>query len=228
MPYLRYLDSLAQGWPHISYLADFMKVTTSPPKQKFLTEEDRRERASRTKVAILTFEPGSPVHRVNCDTSIDLSQACNRTSDNHDDVYARLIVVEDLSRDVIEILGSRFDIKPEFFRSHISDYMWYNARDPWVEHLELDIMARNQPFLQIRYIQTQYFRDKESYHQARRQAGGFNVLRRVDKDGNWVRGIDIPDSDVGLIRTQTSLWVRPNRHGERGTLGESEDGHSAY
>ena len=204
-----------------------MKVTTSPPKQRFLTEENRRERASRTKVAILTFEPGNPVHRVDCDTSTDLFQACNKTSDDHDDVYARLIVVEDLSRDVIEILGSRFDIDPNLFRSHISDYMWYNARDPWVEPLELHIMAREKSYFQMRYIQTQYFRDKESYHEARRQAGGFNVLRRVDKDGSWVRGIDIPDSDVGLIRSQTSLWIRPNRHGENGTLGKSKCGRSA-
>lgn len=120
---MRYLESLAQGWPHISYLADFMKVTTAPPKQKFLNDQDRRERGSRTKVAMLTFESNTPVQRVDFSDIQNLSNALNEPRNSHDDVHARLFVVEDLSRDVIEALGARFDVDPLFFRGHISDYM---------------------------------------------------------------------------------------------------------
>ena len=219
---MKYLESLAHGWPHVSYLADFMKVTTAPPKQRLLTEQDRREKASRTKVATLTFAPDTPVQRVDYLDINDLSDALNGPlSGQHNDVFARLFVLEDLSRDVIEAFGARFDVDPLFFRGHISDYMWYNTRDPWVELPDLDIMCRKRSYLHVRYIQTRYFRTQDSLRRAKWESGGFNVLRRVDGDGNWVTGLDIPNSDVGLIRSKTSFWIRPNKPGEKGVLGKS-------
>lgn len=224
-PYLRYIESLAQGWPHISYLADFMKVTTSPPKQRFLTELDKAERASRTKVAMLTFEPGARVCRVDFSDIKELSEALDGPGNSHNEANVRLFVVEDLSRDVIEALGARFDIDPQFFRGHISDYMWHNTRDPWVELPELDIASRKRSYLHVRYVQTRYFRSEDSLKRARWETGGFNVLRRVDRDGNWVRDFDIPNSDVGLIRSRTSLWIRPNKNEEKGVLGTFKTPH---
>lgn len=218
-PYMRYLESLAQGWPHISYLADFMKVTTAPPKQKFLNDQDRKEKASRTKVAMLTFDPNSAVRRDDFSNINDLSSALSESQSKHDQVHARLFVVEDLSRDVIEALGARFDVDPLFFRGYISDYMWHNTRDPWVELPDLDMTSRNRSYLHVRYVQTRYFRSEDDLRMAKWEAGGFNVLRRVDKDGNWVPGLDIPKSDVGLVRSRTSLWIRPNKPGENGVLG---------
>ena len=216
---MRYLESLAEGWPHISYLADFMKVTTAPPKQKFLNDQDRRERASRVKVSMLTFEPNAAVHRDDYVNIKELNTALNGDQVTHDNVYARLFVVEDLSRDVIEAFGARFDIDPLFFRGHLSDYIWYNSRDPWVELPDLDVMSRKRSYLHVRYAQTRYFRSEDSLKRAQQQAGGFNVLRRVDQDGNWVPDVDIPKSDVGLIRSRASLWIRPNKPGETGVLG---------
>lgn len=46
---------------------------------------------------------------------------------NDPSVKLRLFVVEDLSREVIEALGSKFDIDPSFFREHLVDYVWYNV-----------------------------------------------------------------------------------------------------
>lgn len=218
---MRYLESLAQGWPHISYLADFMKVTTAPPKQKFLDEQDKRERASRTKVAMVTFEPDATVHRVDFSTISQLSTALSGPQSIHDDIHARLFVVEDLSRDVIEALGARFDVDPLFFRGHISDYMWHNTRDPWVELPDLDMTSRQRLYMHVRYTQTRYFRSEKSFKGAQWEAGGFNVLRRVDRDGSWVPDVDIPNSDIGLVRSRTSFWIRPNKPGEKSVLGMS-------
>lgn len=218
-PYMRHIESLSQGWPHISYLADFMRVTTSPPKQRFLTELDKAERASRTKVAMLTFEPNTYVSRADYSNIKELSEALDELGKSHNEANVRLLVVEDLSRDVIEALGARFDIDPLFFRGHISDYMWHNTRDPWVELPDLDVTSRKRPYMHVRYVQTRYFRSEWSLKRAKWEAGGFNVLRRVDKDGNWVRDVDIPNSDVGLIRSRTSLWIRPNKYEEKGVLG---------
>lgn len=218
-PYMAYLESLSQGWPHISYLADFMKVTTAPPKLRFLAEEDKIKRANSTKVAVLSFEPKSAVHKDEFSEIEQLSTYLNKPGNDHDNVHARLFIVEDLSRDVIEELGARFDVDPSFFRGHISDYMWNNTRDPWVELPTLDALARKQPYYHVRYVQTRYFRDEAALNKARWEAGGFNVLRRVDKDGNWVPGADIEGSDVGLVRSRTSFWIRPNKNGETGVLG---------
>ena len=196
-----------------------MRATTSPLKLRFLSSQQQLERAARTNVSMLTFEPHSTVRRVDFSTSRDLAEALNGPANDHDDTSARLFVVEDLSKDVIESFGSRFDVDPLFFRTHISDYMWNNTRDPWVELPNLDFMASKRSYLHVRYVRTRYFRTEEELSHARFEAGGFNVLRRIDKDGNWVEGADIPGSDVGLIRSNVSLWIRPNRNEQTGVLG---------
>ncbi|KAL9103295.1 MAG: hypothetical protein Q9163_001637 [Psora crenata] len=218
-PYMAHLESLAQGWPHISYLADFMRVTTSPPRLRGLKPEDQMERASRTKVACLTWDANGAVSRSDFVQIDSLTGFLADSVKDKENVYARLFVVEDLSRDVIEALGTRFDIDPSFFRSHIADYMWYNTRDPWVELPDLDLTSRKRSYLHVRYVQTRYFRSEESLVKARQEAANFNVLRRVDKDGNWVAGVDTAGSDVGLVRSRTSLWIRPNKNGETGLIG---------
>ena len=220
---MKYLESLGRGWPHILYLADFMKVTTAPPKQKFLNDQDKIERASRTKVVMLTFEPDTPVHRVDYSNISDLSTALNGLREARNDAHARLFVIEDLSRDVIEAVGARFDVDSLFFRGHISDYMWYNPRDSWVELPDLDITSRKRSYLHVRFFQTRYFRSEDSLTKARWEAGGFNVLRRVDRDGHWIEEIDIPNSDVALVRSRTSFWVRSNKPGEKGVIGKSQN-----
>lgn len=170
---------------------------------------------------MLTFEPNAPVRRVNIFNIQDLSSALSGPRCTNDGAHPRLFVVEDLSREVIEAFGARFDVNPLFFRGHISDYMWYNTRDPWVELPDLDIASRKRSFMHVRYVHTRYFRDEGSLRRAKWEAGGFNVLRRVDKEGNWVPGLDMPNSDVGLVRSRTSLWIRPNKPGEKGVLGTS-------
>jgi len=61
---------------------------------------------------------------------------------NHNPEHARLFIVEDLSRDVIETFGAQYDIDPLFFRGHISDYLWYNTRDPWTELQDLSHISQ--------------------------------------------------------------------------------------
>lgn len=46
---------------------------------------------------------------------------------HNEDLTLRLFVVEDLSREVIEALGSHFDIDPMFFRAHVEDSVWHNV-----------------------------------------------------------------------------------------------------
>lgn len=52
----------------------------------------------------------------------------------------RLVVVQDLPRDVIELLGIYLDIQPSLLREYIADRAEYNTYDPWVDRPTFDII----------------------------------------------------------------------------------------
>lgn len=189
-----------------------------------LVPEDREERLKRLHVAVLDFSDG---HEIRCQKfkSPDSPQALSDFLDSSPWTdkrnSARLIVVEDLSSVVVELLGSRYDINPQFFRGQLGDYTWYNTRDAWVETPALDSLLKSQSFLRFRYVQPRYFEDDESIQKARRQAGSFNVLRRIDFDNSNKAWADAEGSHVGLVRCSTSVWVRPNKSEDQGWLGKA-------
>lgn len=91
------------------------------------TEQNRLERFERANICVLEYaRQKAEVGKTSITTAIGLEEYLSR---DHDDpsVGLRLFVVEDLSRGVIEALGSTFDIDPSFFREHIVDYVWYNV-----------------------------------------------------------------------------------------------------
>jgi hypothetical protein len=225
MPYLGHIKAISGGWPHLRYLADWMQVSTAPVKWKFIKEADpsvREERASRTKVAMIGFQPGKEVELKRANNTAELSDILKDQAVCGSVSFGRLFIVEDLSRDVIELLGAEFDIDPLFFREHISDYMWYNTRDPWVELPDLKVVSRTRSFFSMRYFQARYFRSRDSLERARTQSGFFNVLRRVEDDENQNPHFDSPGSMVGLVRRRASLWIRPKKSNETGFLGKLE------
>ena len=192
-------------------------------------ESEVRERARRTKVAVLDFVTipngtipnGTKVRRKDCENPKELAEALSLPQDKRDDVTARLYVVEDLSSDMIEALGAKFDIDPLFFRNQMGDYMWNNPRDEWVDLPSLDAVSRKRSFFSIRYFQPRYFRSEKSYNEGITQMSKFNVLRRMDNNRPW-EGTPLYDtrgSDVGLVRSKMSLWVRQNAPNESIVLG---------
>ncbi|KAL8792418.1 MAG: hypothetical protein Q9195_005032, partial [Heterodermia aff. obscurata] len=211
--YLNHLDYLTDnGWPQLRYLADFMRVTASPPNWRFLSPEEIQERACRTKAVLFVFHPDR-VQMLDINTIQQLQHALDQMPGIDDAIEfpPHLFVVEDLSRDVIECLGTHLDVDPMLFRGHISDYVWYNIRDPWIELPDLDIVHRQRSCFSIRYAQTRYFRDEEGLRKARAETGRFNVLRRVDRNGNWETGPDLPSSNIGTVRSKMSFWVQPRK-----------------
>jgi hypothetical protein len=184
-----------------------------------LTEHDKRERRQRLKIAMLDFKPQKKIQRTTFENLVELQGTLQRQLDHPDEIPARLFVVEDLSSDVIETLGGYLNIPPAFFRGHMSDYMWYNTRDPWVELPELEILAAKHSYFHMRYVQPRYFKDQESVQRAKRELGGFNVLRRLDTRDDRSHTLDQPGSVVGMVRCKASLWIRPNKQNEAGVLG---------
>lgn len=92
-----------------------MEVTCSPPKWKYLRregdEDARSERAARTKICLIDYtNRGMKTSKVFDDSAL-LKRALEEHPQTTESRQARLIVVEDLSRDVIEALGMSLSSK---------------------------------------------------------------------------------------------------------------------
>ena len=220
MPYLQHVKNVAKDWPHLRELADFMQVSTSPLKWKFLDSCDIQERAARTRVSMLMFYNDRETSRRDFTRSNELVDALQGIVKEEHDFEARLFVVEDLSRDVIEALGSSFDIDPLFFRNQLADHIWYNIIDPWVEMPDLEMFAKKRNFFHMRYIQTGYFKNQESFDRAREEAGTFNVFRRPDNDYNHKKFFDGPNAMVARTRSRVSFWYDRTSRGRSGVTGK--------
>ena len=184
------------------------------------------DRAKRTRIAVLDFSPTLEPARTDwqdIQSSARLNQLLAEPAFIQDPEFARIFVVEDLSRDVIEALGAHYDIDPLFFRAQISDYLWYNVRDPWVELNDLEQIASERNFFNIRYMRPRYFAAEDSINKAKDNLGSFNVLRRLEQDLSWkVRKHRNPKGPtVGVVRSKTSIWIRKNKPNEKGIVGKS-------
>jgi len=172
---------------------------------------------------MLEFSPSAPPIRRDIHSSDKLTLLLDDLQDLPEG-HTRLFIVEDLSRDVIEALGSTYDIDPLFFRSHINDYLWYNTQDPWAELGELPSISQSRRFWNFRYMRPRYFQDQAQLELAIEQMGAFNVLRRLEQDLSYrvrkLRRNLTKEPPVGSLRTKSSLWIRENGKGEYGTVGK--------
>ncbi|KAF5007570.1 hypothetical protein FDECE_6101 [Fusarium decemcellulare] len=269
--YLAYVKTLTPRWPQLELLADFMEVGTVPTRWCiFPGEEEDKNAASRyvypAPIEERKNEQNRRAHKMNValieynstDTpqlkrfqydagnlvpgADELQKAIALANEKERDVTFSLFVVEDLSRDVIEMLGSGFDIDPMFFRSHIAEYVWNNIRDRWREPPLLEIDAHQREWFQMRLVRSRYFSNEGELHEAKKCVDDFNVLRRMDADQNqifwdkdprpsvrkrfkehilhWINPADPIDpheervnAKVGHIRSRATFWLRPRNEG---------------
>lgn len=189
----------------------------APVPDAQLTRDDR---ARRTNVCKLDYLKDGGVHSTRYTSPETLRMEGLSRSDSDAATKFRLFVVEDLSRDVIEILGSHFQIDPSFFRAHILDYAWYNVRDPYRDPPNLNIVARHQPWVQFRFAMARYFSSSDEFQEGFKEAERFNVHRRPDDDANNYSFWDKEDAIIGVSRAKASFWVQePTPAGEPG-IGE--------
>jgi hypothetical protein len=195
-----------------------MTVSTVPLRCKNLTVEERHERLNRVNISVVEYGTEMRAQDLKSPDELDEFLEELRVEKEHPD--GRLLVVQDLSTCMIEKLGATFDIEPGFFRSQIGDYVWLNTRDPQAEIPNLEAFSSSSNYFSIQYVQPRYFETQESLKNAKAQAESFNVLRRIDHDGRFKAWSDMSGSDVGLVRSKASLWVRPNRSEQNGWLGK--------
>lgn len=229
-PYLAHIKSLSGAWPSLRLLADFMEIGTSPARWNDLEKKppkerdlEIQERASRTTITRLDYLPSGVVPRV-YNTSNKLKEALENEAQETEASKGRfrLYIVEDLSRDVIELLGGHYDIEPAFFREQIFDYAWYNTRDRWVDPPQLNVTTKSQRWLQLRFPSIRYYKSPENFVQGGKEYDAFNVLRRHEDDINNKSKWDDQNALVGLARTRGSLWLSgEGRAGKaRGSIGK--------
>ncbi|TRX88044.1 hypothetical protein FHL15_011046 [Xylaria flabelliformis] len=218
-PYLQFIKSISTAWPHLRYLADFMEVSTIPLKWEVIrnNKAERQDRAQRTNISILDSSyTGTTLYKNRVTKWDELKMSLEvRLVEN---TALRLILVEDLSRQVIEILGAKFDIDPNFFRDHIDDYSWYNIRDRWMVPTNLTASVWRQKWIRVRFVRPRYFRTKELLQKAREESARFNIYRRPEDDLNQWPEID-GEGVVGLTRTKVSMWVDHSSSENSQTIG---------
>lgn len=156
----------------------------------YLKEQERDKRASRVRVCQLKYYRDNTVKRH--EEYTNTQQLNNALKECHGEDYSknehgsptalRLFVVEDLSRDVIEQLGYHFDIDPDFFRSHIDDYVWFNVRDPFWNPPCPQMEMRRRSWLQLRFSRSRFFSSSANFDKGQDAANKFNVSRKLYED----------------------------------------------
>jgi hypothetical protein len=228
-----HIQALSTAWPNLELLSDFMKIGTTRSRWSTLGQKkrenlsawdaERDQRAEKTNVCRLDY---SDTGSVTSTDYTDIDQLRAALNPNLTGIHAnspspalRLYVIEDLSRDVIEVLGAHYDIEPAFFRYHIVEYAWYNVRDPWRDPPNLDVVVRKQNWVHIRYATGRYFEKSQDFKDACEIFNSFNVLRRPDDDTSNKSFWDEDDAIVAMTRSKASLWWKPGE--EKPKIGMS-------
>lgn len=233
--YLRLVRTASEAhWAHLRLLADFMEIGRIPRSwEKDLLPKDQQQRWGRTNIRIIDYSGEGVVRNevVHDDTGLDAGKLKSKLLEKgQGDTEFRLYVVEDLSRNVIEVLGTEFQIDPEFFRAHIVDYSWYNVRDRWREPRPLEVFRKRRNWFQIRWMTARYCETEKDFEHAAEEAKGFNILRRPDHDGSkgwW----DSEKAVVAQTRSKASYWLKPEktskpRLGKKGAWLKNQCGRS--
>jgi hypothetical protein len=185
---------------------------------------EREERWSRTNVTIVTEKSESlPEFLVITDVGnlkyMTLASAPTRSMMPADEQCYRLFIVEDLSTQVIETLGSRYNIDPHFFREQLNDNAFYNVRSAWASTPTLFASKKRRKWFRIRNVRLRYHPSEISYANARLEASKFNIVRRLDDDCNNWQYQDVPGSVVSICRTRTTIWVGEDGKNNKNPVG---------
>jgi len=218
------------SWIHLRLLADFMQIGTDPKQWEHMKQqaesyvklgENVKARLAKTKVCRLDYYDTEmkKIKSENFNSSEKLTQDVELKMKNSSIQFC-LYVVEDLSGDVIEALGSKLGIEPSFFRAHIADYAWYNVRDRWRDPPNLDVIGRRQRWFQLRYVTARYFKSRGEFNTAKNEAANFNILRRPDDDLSNKSWWDEKDAIVGLTRSRATFWLKPEHVAGAPAIGE--------
>ncbi|CAG5175184.1 uncharacterized protein ALTATR162_LOCUS7996 [Alternaria atra] len=222
LPYLAHIKSLSTSWRTLRHLADWMQVGTTPLRWNEIKHHPKEleERRNKTNVTFVEYHPAAAPKTTAIKTPALLHETLQSLSHEHmKEPPLRLFIVEDLSQQVIELLGARFDLDPLFFREQIDDYVWHNTRDPWASPPSLISSMKHRPWFRMRNMRLRYFKTETEFQDSRLEANSWNVLRRPDNDENHWHYQDGQGAVVSIMRTRTTMWIGKDKKCGNGTVG---------
>ncbi|GIZ46833.1 hypothetical protein CKM354_000994200 [Cercospora kikuchii] len=210
--YLRFVKKASKADVQLEYLAHWMEVSTSPLKWRFLRNfpDSREERARRVKACVLDYSAQILMRTEHC---ADANVLKDTISSVTPDCKLRIIIVEDLSRDLIETPGIPLDVDPRFFRQFIDNYIFQTPIDPWVLHPSLLSDACRVSYMTLAFLRARFYADESDFQEADRQCGKFDVLRRLDSDGSRIALQRLLNGgegtlSVALARSKLAIWFK--------------------
>jgi len=129
MPYLKWIKALSASFEDLEALVHWMEVGTELLQWPLLSRDPdhREERWYRTKVTLLEpMENAKPPL-----FSITSTKALKCQLQSSSGPGLKLYIVEDLSQQVIETLGHRFQIDPHLFSQHLDIFALSRSWDSW-------------------------------------------------------------------------------------------------
>lgn len=186
-----------------------MEVSTSPPKWKFLRKDplSREERVQRVKAYVLDDNDETLIHTELCENADTLEATIKAVPPGS---KIRIIIAQDLSRDLIETLGIPFDLDPQFFREYTDDYLYYRVGDPWVVQTRLLSETSRQSYMTLAFLRARYYANDSEFQEALRQNGKFNVFRRLESDKSRSATREFhplfKKSSTSLARSKVAIW----------------------
>ena len=140
-----------------------------------------------------------------------------KTAKEKDNLCGRLLIVEDLSNHVLELLGSLLEVDPLFFASHIDTFQ-IDIATTRPSTVTLPSTMQSQNFLNLHYHRVVEFENLESKQVLHRD---MNVPRKV-KILPRPKG-----SNIGLVRHCCSILKTEGRDGlwlgKKGVIGHGDN-----
>jgi hypothetical protein len=210
------IKALSSSYRSLQYLADWMQVGTSPIRWASVKRSQHGSVGylGKMRITLLDYIDKRPLVVSYINTFDHLKEALATEPENSiptrprtDTQCLKLFVVEDLSRMVIEMLGTRFGIDPLFFREQIEDSNWQGVRDPWATLPNLTSNTKRRQWFRLLNVRLRYHRTAASFNIAQQQAGSWNVRRQPEDDGNHFEHQGGDGAIVSILRTRTTIWV---------------------
>jgi hypothetical protein len=180
-PYHEYIRQLtASGWTYLRRLDNFMAFPDHSGKRRLPPEVKARWR-SKLSLTVLDYLDGGQIKSETFNNCYSLREFLLMDRPEH--VKGRLFLMEDLSREAIEFLGSAFNVEPDFWEGHISgtasllggNYVYgpYNTRVKFPSRL----LAKSKRSAHFRMDFVKFRTNTEKEDPIAPQAENFNILR---------------------------------------------------
>jgi len=195
------IDSYAQqinhfsnnGFANLRYLNEFMREEHPKYQQHHNYQPNHDHKSQKT---VIHFSPNFEVS----------SNQDSRASRSMHKKCRALYIIEDLSRDIIEELGSAFDIEPQFFAEHLRAVEWEH-HDHKSNALMLPSVRHFARYWTLHYYEPIVMKGHcKEYELRPRTTLDMNVLRRIEFRTPHKDRTD--KKSVGLVHRVASFWHR--------------------